>query len=216
MNFRWLFNWSLFVAGVLMSLCCVVFGLFVHPEFTQSELFLEIYPAYLSSAVLVILGAYRVGQMRFEQDRATEFVRFATDLIEFEDGLEQLDFNNIIEVLRDVDSDISEWLQLAEYQRASSRDAGVISSLGEKVVDEIIRGKLVRSECYEDSEHPCLLVWSANVHDQLNAVIASHDPLCATDAAIQRSRDIQYRIREITSAVVRVHNQMASVIHRPE
>lgn len=45
-------------------------------------------------------------------------------------------------------------------------------SPGEKIVDAIISGGLVRAECPDSPESACLMVWSANVHEQLDQIFS--------------------------------------------
>jgi len=48
-----------------------------------------------------------------------------------------------------------------------------MDSIGKEVVDAIIAGKLVRAECVDDRVAPCILVWSANVHEQISHAVAT-------------------------------------------
>lgn len=43
--------------------------------------------------------------------------------------------------------------------------------IGEKIVDAIISGGLVKAQCPDSPESACLLVWSANVHEQLEQIL---------------------------------------------
>lgn len=43
--------------------------------------------------------------------------------------------------------------------------------IGKKIVDAIIAGKLVTAGCAEDDDHSCVVVWSANVHEQIDAIV---------------------------------------------
>lgn len=54
-----------------------------------------------------------------------------------------------------------------------ARDVECIAmpSVGEKIVDAIIAGKLMRVECSEDKDHGCVVVWSANVHEQISQIV---------------------------------------------
>ena len=39
--------------------------------------------------------------------------------------------------------------------------------IGERIIDAIIQGKLVRAECMEDKSHLVIFVWSANAPEQI-------------------------------------------------
>ncbi len=50
-------------------------------------------------------------------------------------------------------------------------DAIIMHSVGEKIVDAIISGKLMRVECSDGREHGCVIVWSANAHEQIDQIV---------------------------------------------
>jgi hypothetical protein len=48
---------------------------------------------------------------------------------------------------------------------------GEMDSIGQKIVDAIIAGKMVRAECPDSPESSCVLVWSANVYEQIDQIV---------------------------------------------
>jgi hypothetical protein len=51
-----------------------------------------------------------------------------------------------------------------------------MSSIGEQIIDAIIAGKLVRAECPDSPGSSCVLVWSANVYEQIDQIVWNYDP----------------------------------------
>jgi hypothetical protein len=44
-------------------------------------------------------------------------------------------------------------------------------SVGEQIVNAIIAGQLVRAECARHPDCSCVLIWSANVYEQLDQIV---------------------------------------------
>ena len=44
------------------------------------------------------------------------------------------------------------------------------------LVDLLTNGGLVTAKCAEEESHPCVIVWSASVHDQLAAFLKQEFP----------------------------------------
>jgi hypothetical protein len=51
-----------------------------------------------------------------------------------------------------------------------------MKSIGEKIIDAIIAGKLVSCECANCEDSSCVLTWSANVHEQISQIISDYQP----------------------------------------
>lgn len=47
-----------------------------------------------------------------------------------------------------------------------------MNSIGEKIIDAIIRGGLCHAECAAEKDHPCVVVWSSGAADQIDAIIS--------------------------------------------
>ena len=52
----------------------------------------------------------------------------------------------------------------------------VMPSIGEKIVDAIIAGKMVRAECPDSPGSSCVLIWSSNVYEQIDQIVMNYDP----------------------------------------
>ena len=48
-------------------------------------------------------------------------------------------------------------------------------TIGEQIIDAIIKGNLFRMECAHDKEHGCVAIWSANAPEQLTALARNED-----------------------------------------
>lgn len=51
-----------------------------------------------------------------------------------------------------------------------------MSSVGQQIIDAIIAGKLVSAECPDSPGSCCVLVWSANVYEQIDQIVMNYDP----------------------------------------
>lgn len=49
-------------------------------------------------------------------------------------------------------------------------------SVGQKIVNAIIAGKLVTAECPDSPGSACVLIWSANVFEQIDQIVMNYDP----------------------------------------
>jgi hypothetical protein len=55
-----------------------------------------------------------------------------------------------------------------------------VKSIGEKIIDAIIAGKLVSCECANCEGSSCVLTWSANVHDQISQIVSDYQTQAQT------------------------------------
>lgn len=51
-----------------------------------------------------------------------------------------------------------------------------MTSVGEQIVNAIIDGKMVRAECPDSPGSSCVIVWSANVYEQIDQIVFTYDP----------------------------------------
>lgn len=47
--------------------------------------------------------------------------------------------------------------------------------LAVEIINFIIMGNLMIGKCADDPEHGCMVVWSANAHDQLAAFLKNYE-----------------------------------------
>ena len=55
-------------------------------------------------------------------------------------------------------------------------------SIGQKIIDAIISGKLIHAECAECANHQCVVVWSSGAAEQIEAIVASAQAQNGTQA----------------------------------
>jgi uncharacterized protein (DUF1786 family) len=46
-------------------------------------------------------------------------------------------------------------------------------TIGERIIDEIIKGTLLTGKCAHDDEHGCVIVWSSGAAEQIEAISQS-------------------------------------------
>jgi hypothetical protein len=49
-----------------------------------------------------------------------------------------------------------------------------VESLGEYIVDTIIKDSLVRAECPDSPSSACVMVWAADIHKRLDKLISDY------------------------------------------
>lgn len=46
-------------------------------------------------------------------------------------------------------------------------------NIGQKIIDAIISGGLLRAECAECDNHQCVVIWSSGAAEQIEALVAT-------------------------------------------
>jgi hypothetical protein len=46
-----------------------------------------------------------------------------------------------------------------------------MKSLGDQIIEQIIKGGLMSAQCAEDQNHPCIIVWSSGAAEQIEAIV---------------------------------------------
>lgn len=67
-------------------------------------------------------------------------------------------------------------------------------TLGEKIINEIVRQPMLKMVCHESPESPVMAIWNANAADQIEALIQRHPVIGVKELWDAMPRDVQRKI----------------------
>lgn len=71
----------------------------------------------------------------------------------------------------------------------------IIKMTAKIIIDQIISGKLFHAECAEDKNHPCIVIWSSQAEEQIEAMLSKKN---AYHAHLERIEELEKALDSIS------------------